>query len=319
MGLLKGLIGAARGEAHVENIPASNDGASILNPHTEEPGLVENYVLGFLDRYDTRPERSRDAGTDGYMHVSSLINMSCQRRSVLMQIHGTEHWENVSGGHRIMWAQGRATEDHIRKGVIASREGKGIYGSWKCKCGHAEHLGDMPNKKHVCAKCEHPLTVYHEPVLFDDDYMLTGSPDLTLILPQDYLLVNEIKSMTPDMFDDLTQPVPDHVAQVLMYREMLRRKGFKVHTHAVIIYGRKQFKWGGAFNKNKNNRVYKEYHVDATTPASQATVAACYATAETIKRHTAARAVPPRERCISSDSTLAKKCPVAHICFNLRE
>jgi hypothetical protein len=232
-----------------------------------------------------------------------------------MQMHDIEAYERVSGGHRIMWAQGRATEKHIREGVIATREGNAVWGVWKCKCEAAFHEGTQPPETARCNTCRQPLTTYHEPVLKDDDHMLTGSPDLTLVMPRNYLLVNEIKSMTPDMFDVLERPQPDHAHQGLMYRDMYRRQGFNVMDHVAIIYGRKQFKWGGV---RGINRVYKEYHVDANSRVALDMVAASYETADRIRRHTAGRVAPERRECSAPDSTKAKKCPVAHLCFSMR-
>lgn len=285
-------------------------------PTIRAPGLTtaDDYVLRLIDAHNRKLETSRDGGTNGFMHVSSLIGLACQRKSALMAQHHVVAHETVTGAHRIMWAQGRATEAHIREAVIGATGGAIVYGLWECRCGYAQHLGMRPAQDFKCRKCEHALTVYKEPVQFDTDAMLTGSPDMTLV-PMTKKLVVEIKSMTPDDFDALEAPVPDHANQALMYREMYRRSGHDVMDEVVILYGRKQFRWGGALGRNV---VYKEFHVDATTRIAQDMVAMCYDIAYRLAAHYRAGTLPARTCCAGPEDKTATQCPVAHLCFNMR-
>ena len=232
--------------------------SSIVNPSDAQPILSQTYLTDLVDAQDRRPERSRSGGTNGYMHVSSLISLDCERQSALISQYDADVKETVTGGHRIMWAQGRATETHIRDAIIDATGGTSVYGRWECRCGYANHLGTKPDQELVCHTCGHPLNIYKEPTQIDEDCKLTGSPDLSVWV-SGFMVVTEIKSMTPDQFDALKAPLPDHVHQAVMYREMYQRAGFRVHDKVVILYGRKQFLWGG------KNKVYKEFHVDATT------------------------------------------------------
>jgi len=287
---------------------------TTIQPYvTTHPLLAPNGLMNALDQWDKRPQKSREGGTNGYMHVSSLINIACDRRATLISQSGSVVTETVTGGHRIMWAQGRATEAHIRDAIIGATGGECVYGVWECRCGHAKHRGFKPAHEYGCERCGHPLDVYGEVVLEDHEHRITGSVDLSLVLERRVRPV-EIKSMTPDQFDGLKAPLPDHVTQLAMYGELYRRNGFDVHTHGTVVYGRKQFRWGGG---KGDGAVYKQFDVDLHSRAARTMVETCFATALELARHNATRTHPPRRKCDSIDSKLAKKCPVAHLCFSL--
>ncbi len=292
---------------------ALRQSSGIQNPHTGEPDIPTEFITPFISMYDEKPQRNREGGTNGYMHVSNLISLTCKRKSVLMQRHQVEHHERVSSGHHLMWAQGRATESHIREGVIAMREGNGVYGEWSCVCGHSKHRGSRPDQRLLCEKCGHPVNVYGEAVLYDTEYMITGSPDLALMLPRDYLYITEIKSMNPDQFDELERPLPDHINQGVAYRDIFHRQGFKVHSKVSVFYARKEFRWG--YGRGKN-RVYKEFQVDATSEQSRVMLGQLYETAADVLRFKQQGGTPERTQCTSPESTKAKQCPVAHMCFS---
>lgn len=278
-----------------------------------QPVLTSGFVTDLVEQWDKRPELSRDGGTDGYMHVSSLIGLDCARKPCLVRQHDVQTYNTVTGGHRLMWAQGRATENHIRDAIISSTDGRIMYGRWVCRCEHASHLGLRPDQDFKCERCGHSLDRYREPLLRDDEYLITGNPDLTFLI-ENHILVTEIKSMNEDQFEELDDSaLADHANQALMYREMYRRKGFRVMDKVVVLYGRKRFKWGG------KGRVYKEFHVDATTLQSRTMVDTCYDIASDIAANSRAQALPRRCRgCATPETKTAKGCPVAHLCFSMR-
>ena len=43
-----------------------------------------------------------------------------------------------------------------------------------------------------------------------------------------------------------------------------------------------------------------------------------YEKAERLSRHNATRTIPDRTVCASTTDKKTKKCPVAHLCFNMR-
>lgn len=326
--LLHNLIAAARGQRPFQ-APAQAPVAPAPQPIPQptaapapprssiaapDPGneLSPDIFTNMVDRWDRRPERSRVGGNpEGYMHASSLITLACQRQTCLVAQHHVEVSDSVTGGHRIMWAQGRATETHIRDAVLGATHKQDIYGEWKCRCGHATHRGFVPNESFQCQRCLQPLDKYHEPELRDEELRVTGSPDITLQV-DGRLLVGEIKSMTPDQFDGLAAPLGNHINQAALYRALYARAGFPVHDKVAIIYGRKQFKWGG------KGKVYKEFHVTCTTPLVTGMVETCFQTARDVARHNSTRTLPNRTVCSGPNDKIAAKCPVAHLCFALR-
>jgi hypothetical protein len=143
--------------------------------------------------------------------------------------------------------------------------------------------------------------------------MITGSPDLTL-LPRGNKLVVEIKSIAPDAFDALTSAMPDHMHQAGSYRRMYQDQGHSVTDEVVVIYGRKQFRWGGTRGASA---VYKEFHIDATGDNMSEAVDMIMATGLSIHQHTETCTLPDRTVCVSSADKKAQKCPVSHLCFGM--
>lgn len=284
-------------------------------PQPQQPVISDGFVLGYLRDFTSRPQKKRDAGSDGYSHVTTLISQPCMRKIVLMRQHGIEEFEKVSGGHHIMWAQGRATEAHIREAVISEADPSLIYGRWVCSCKRAQILGTKAeaNAARPCNTCFGPLDTYGEPELRDHDLMVTGSPDLTFVIAG-HMLAVEIKSMTPDDFDELEAPKPDHVTQVSKYRDAYKRLGFLVSDSVVVIYGRKQFKWGSTWGKNA---VYKEFRIDATTGQAAMSVRMLNESAAELMTHCNAGTRPDRDICDTIQDSKAKSCCVNTPCFNL--
>lgn len=297
--------------------PVAVPETTIVNPADVIPTIPDDYLSTMLDAWDQRPERGRDGGTNGYMHVSTLVAMTCDRRSCLISQHDVEVMERPTGGHRLMWAQGRATETHIRSAVIGTTQGQNVHGRWSCKCGHAEHEGVKPDQQFTCERCRLPLDQYGEVTLRDDFHRITGNPDMILSFGNRFIPV-EIKSMTEDDFEGLSAAKPDHVAQAAMYREMMAKLGYPVLDHVAILYGRKQFRYGGARSRSEKTRVYKEFLVDATAPDVRLLVDLCYEHAVNVAMHNAVRTLPERTKCSTVADGVRHKCPVSHLCFSMR-
>ena len=319
MSLLQNLIRAAQRMPPVsEHSPPSDPPvlvrSSIVHPNDQMPPLGDEFFLPYVGAWDNRTEISRVGGTAGYIHASSLISMECVRQNILAAQNSSVVYNRVSGGHRLMWAQGRATETHIREGIIEASDRQGVYGKWVCRCGDASSVGFIPDADILCDNCHKPLDIYREPVLKNDEYMVIGSPDITK-MHRAHIVVGEIKSMTPDQFDSLEEPLADHVTQAALYRELYKLAGFKVHDMVSIIYGRKQFRWGGTSGEK---RVYKEYVRDATALHVQSTIQFCLDTAKQIALHNRAKTLPERTVCRSANDKKAKACPVSHLCFSMR-
>lgn len=271
-----------------------------------QPQLDPEHVTRLVGSGDANPRITRSGGNeDGYTHLSSLIGV-CEREQTISRQHGIPIHETVSGGMKIIWAIGRAVEKHIRESVIKARDYRDVHGKWVCRCGHSEHVGLYPTER-TCGTCWGHLKYYREPLLIDHDAAVVGSPDLTLIEMGFYLPV-EVKSMAKDQFDELKNPLADHVLQVLGYRHLYKLMGYPVMDIASIVYGRKDFKFGGT------RAVYKEYHVHWEQWQPQ--IDAMFEAGRRIKEANLDHRLLPRP-CASPTCTRAKGCKRANMCFTL--
>lgn len=267
------------------------------------PDMIEFHVTRLVEAQDRVPEFTREAAEDGFTHVSTLVNIGCERRVALAKKYNSVQHKTVTGGHKVMWKIGRAVEDHVRKQVITSRQGNGVYGVWICHCEQTQHTGFKPEA--TCRLCHRPLLTYKEPTLKDTTAMITGAPDLTL-RDRGFFYPTEVKSMNPDQFKDLDRPLPDHVAQVLMYQELYQRAGFQMHDNVVLLYVNKGFRWGS------RDLVYKEYHIDGQTETARIIVRDLIELAERL----ASGRVAPRTLCSKPTNPTARSCEQCHLCFD---
>lgn len=298
-GLLNSISGSLQDAARDSGQSVTNSG-SIRAPM---PEMEEFHVTRLVEAQDLVPEMSREASLDGFTHVSTLVNIGCERRVALAMKYQSVQRTTVTGGHKVMWLLGRAVEKHVREQVITSRERNGIYGVWVCHCGETCHTGFFPET--VCRFCHRKLFEYREPVLREPEFKITGSPDLTL-RDRGFFYPVEIKSMNPDQFKELEKPLPDHVAQVLLYQEIYHRDGFMMHENVVLIYVNKGFRWGS------RDKVYKEYHINGQTETARIIVRDLLELADRL----ASGRVPERTLCSTPQNPTARKCDQCHLCFD---
>jgi hypothetical protein len=280
------------------------DSTSVL-----EPTVVLNFVIAGENIQET----SRVGGTNGYQHVSSLVSLNCARKACIVHQHAVLVSNPATAAHRVMWAQGRASENHVRDSIIKATGGSVVFGVWTCACGEAQHVGLKPASDFVCARCARPVDRYRELTVFDHHRKITANPDIMLMLNGKVLVV-EIKSVASDAFKELTGPLGDHQLQALLYHRVLSENGYALHDRVAIIYVRKGFLWTGS---NPVGKIYHEFHVDVNSTTSLNMVEDRVSLAETIARANAAGVLPSRTVCSSPDSPSAKTCPVSHLCFNL--
>lgn len=307
MALLRSLMqqaGAAQSGPTDETITAPRG----LVPRM--PDIPEDYIKSTVIRMDTAPQQSRLSGRDGdahpgYTHVSSLIGV-CTRAYALAQRFQVEAVESVTGGHRVMWKIGRAVEKHVRTQFIEGQGRQGVYGRWVCLCEGIDHLGMFPAR--TCQRCGQQATRYKEPVLCDDENKIIGSPDITFLVGRYYFVPVELKSMNKKDWDALTAPLPDHIMQAAMYRDLYKTKNFLVHDKVKFVYTTKDFKWGDP---------YKEYQIDCTQPHIESLIQDMKDAARAIRVARETRTLPQRTICQTAGNTRAKGCPVAHLCFSM--
>ena len=271
-----------------------------------QPVLSDDFVIDLVAQHDLAPAATRSGGNrEGFLHLSSLIGM-CPREHAISQQHGTPTFKTVSGAMKIVWRIGRAVETHIRNGIISSRNWQGVYGKWMCRCEASSHIGLHPTGR-TCPVCVKGINNYREPGLISSEYGVIGSPDVTLVEMGFYVVI-EIKSMTKDDFDALERPLADHILQACGYRHLYALMGYPVHDKVKIIYGRKDFKFGGP------KAVYKEYTVHA--PDWQGQINDMFDQARLVRQAYLARTLPPRI-CDTIECRRARDCERKALCFSL--
>jgi len=272
------------------------------------PDLTGDRLKTLLDNKDRRVEASR-VGRPGYAHVSTLCSDVCERHYVLNAVQGRIDFEAVTGGHRLMWKYGRAAEAHIRDNITdGDATGFKVYGQWKCACEASVHIGARPKQDKLCPTCQLPLNRYHEQPWFDHDNKIVGNPDLGLFIARWFFPV-EIKSMTADQWDGLTEPLTEHINQALLYRYLAQKAGLLVHDKVLLVYAKKEFRWGSP---------YKVFDVDVTTARWVGVLERSLERAVRLRDAIAEGTPPPRlTSCSAIDRPRAKKCPALVPCFQV--
>lgn len=280
-------------------------------PRQVSDDAIVSRLCGATDRRPV-PSRmnARAPGTDQLcVHVSELADL-CTRQYVLSARLDCYPPSTVTGGHRVMWAIGRALEKHVRDQVLIARNRQGIYGKWSCVCGETEYTGEFPANEH-CLLCNQELLQLGEPHLVDSENGVMGSPDLTLIVGDSQMVgleVTEIKSMAIDQWRAIEEPLANHKAQALLYRHLYQILGHAVSDVVRILYVAKDFVYGSP---------YKEFVVNAHEHAHEAMVTTSLDLARQVRDALANENSLPERVCPNASCARAKKCGVAVPCFNM--
>lgn len=282
-------------------------------PEPEEESHPEDYFTRKVWLTDSAPDDMR-GGTE-YLHATSLIGM-CERREVLASLAGASavSTRQVMGALRIVWALGRAAENHVRDQFVKAEQRRGIHARWVCRCGQTEQEGLW--EQLTCPVCDQPVDRFRELALWDHDAKIVGNPDLMYDLPHSgNRRVVEIKSIAGQAYKELVAPVPDHVLQAHLYRRMLIGGDVVPDESVSVVYVSKEF----------TPRPYKEFTVPITREISE-TLDGLWERAYRIKEWKQARAegrrppLPPRlEACSRPDTGKAKGCDQCSACFSREE
>ena len=270
------------------------------------PEVTEDHVINMVMNADSAPDRG--PGQDGHrrLHVSKLVDL-CPRQFFLTRTHDIDAPTSITSGLHITFAQGRAIEDHVVSQVISTVSPAGLWGVWKCRCGHIRREGVFSNLI-TCARCNTQPTRYGQPTLVYEPWQVVGRPDLTLIINGTHLFPVEIKSMARRQWEQLREPRGDHVVQALLYHWLMGERNQPTVPYISLVYVAKEFIYGNP---------YKEFHVDVRTERSQTMLSAALDNARETAEALRTGVIPPRTVCLDSNCTRAKECPVATLCFNL--
>jgi hypothetical protein len=303
---------------------------SLLNKITnavagETPSICpvppDDFVRGYVDAYDRTPIQNRAGTFDGYVHVSSLAKDFCARQYAIAVHEDLPLYETVTGGHRVVWAQGRASEDHLREAFIHQYGIRNIYAHWSCVSGaelddpeHSHYTGLWKSTKCKCGKA---LNKHNEAHLYDNENRIVGRPDLIFRYKNWYFII-EIKSIKKTSsaqfvgWEDIDEPMKDHVNQAMWYPDLLSMKdGLKVSPQVRYVYICKDFVFGSPYKEfvvNMDQDKYAKIKKELREESSQ------------LKDFFNADAenkldfLPPRV-CPSFNSPMAKKCALNSRCF----
>ena len=304
-----------------------NTNKQFLRDNASKKGIVPNNIITHhVRKMDFKPEKYR--ANDEYTNVTDLIYL-CPRQYCMMLEGGIENYDRyTTSSDRITWAIGRAVEDHIRTQFIKATNYKNVYGVWDFG-GLYEHTGCLTEEvwQHVAEIVGYrdvPDPTYKELRLIDTELEISGSPDMLVRLPNKKLMITEIKSIKKVSngkyvgFEDLEEPLPDHVRQPSTYHRLATNKDNKlpVSNLASLVYVCKDWQRDGKNAKGEIVRAYKEFIVDVTNPLNQVLVDNLYEKAEVIATYRKTGKLPQNIYCASQKSKMAKDCNVTEACFS---
>lgn len=239
----------------------------------------------------------------GHLHVSDVIG-KCLRKIILMERLGQRHpQEKIMDGRGVTFAIGDALGAFVTR-RIAAGHGDKLWANWKCRCGETSWKGLLQKARtFTCEVCDTPLEQHNEVAFRDDEWTLTGSPDLILYMDQyGAYYITELKSISGEQWKELVRPIPDHVIQVTFYWHLLHRAGWPLVNRCGVLYTNKEFSF---------KSPYKEFMVDPM----QGRLEPYLKDLQAFKEGREGGDLPARTMCASIDSASTKACPVAVTCF----
>lgn len=285
----------------------SSGGIPFFDEEDSTPHL-DTLLVDMLKGQDNKLEHNRSASFDGHIHVSSLLDF-CPRRLFLSNKYEQDQYKAVDGNMRIVWAMGRAVENHIRTQLIASNP-EDSFGNWSCVCGDCYiESSYKPSPEEGCSRCGSSVDVYEEHTLRHDEAGVVGNPDF-IIRVNDLLVPVEIKSINAKEFDTLTAPKGDHVFQVSSYHKILREQypDLPLSNNCIILYANKDFKW--------METPYKQFVIDGRDFDNQLDLSFHQSkhAVECIEQDLLPSKLPA---CTSVGCKKAKGCALKTLCFSL--
>lgn len=263
----------------------------------------EDIVLSYLRGCPAEIQQFRHGE---YLHVSDLLGKCVRKIALSEKLKVSMPAGRISDSMALVHAQGHAIHDYVKQKIAKGHPGK-MYGRWACLCGNTVTVPMIKNSipNIACNNCGSVPYNYRELEVFDDEWMLVGSPDIVLYIDEwEVYYPIEVKSINYEEWKDLARPKPDHVLQVLFYWLMMRRKGYSVPDQVSILYVSKGFIFKSPF---KEFIVKPKEELSRLDPYIEEAIA--------LKDMRSRGEVPPRTICSSLSSKDAKECHLAHPCF----
>lgn len=241
-----------------------------------------------------------------YLHVSDLLGKCIRKIALSEKFAAHMPSSHIQESMAITFAQGVAIHDFVKAKFVAGHPDK-AFGTWSCLCGETETglmiAKDIPEE--TCRNCNTKPSRYNELVLRDEEFMITGSPDVTLYMDEyGFYYPIEIKSINGEDWKTIARPIPSHVLQVTFYWYLLRKLGYTVPASISILYVNKGF----AFRS-----PYKEFIIHPEDELAR--LDDYLEDAAELKAFRSGGEVPPRKMCSNIKCADAKACHVAILCF----
>lgn len=244
-----------------------------------------------------------------YLHVSDLLYRCIRKIALSDRMSENIHAETIWPGRALTFKFGHTVQDYLTD-VLKENSPRQLFGNWKCPCGYLEHQHKTweQTKDIKCKVCGNPAINYQEMVVKNDDIMVTGAVDITMLIEQ-FLYVTECKSMARKTWDKLQRPTPEHLLQSLFYWWLYREAGWPLWDRASVVYVNKEYMFSGL--------PYKEYHFTPSLIIDR--LDDMLAEARQLVEYRKSGVLPPRTMCSGPDSPDAKKCQFKEVCFQMEK
>ena len=211
-------------------------------------GLPKNLIADTLNTRFRRVERSHsNTHVIPRLHVSSLIKSGsqdafCAREFVLRYI---EHTEQVGAGippkFELLYAVGHFYGEYIVNQFLRRNPdwAQYAYGDWTCsnRCTRLNRLSKWEADNQSCLECGRPMDIYLETDLFNPKRTVVGHADLIFNV-DGYFYIYEFKSIdrAEIVFNEINEPLGDHLLQASNYYYMLKAEGKRVSKVIRFVY-----------------------------------------------------------------------------------
>lgn len=277
--------------------------------------LPDGIIADTLNARARRVDRMKYAGERiPLIHVSSLIKSSandffCAREFALRWFErAQDQGAGTPPKFELLWAVGHYYGDYIVQKFLERNPdwAKYAWGDWTCVCGESHRQRTTLPEGQLCNNCGKPINRYLEVDLFNPSKTVIGHADL-IFLVNDVFYIYEFKSINRAdvIFDEINDPLGDHLAQASNYYYMLKAEGHKVSKRIRFVYVDRSM--DGLYTQNP----FREVTADAIPPRRLANF---YKRADTAISSIKNGKLPPRV-CDDIGCARAKQCSRAITCF----
>lgn len=277
--------------------------------------LPQNLIARTLNAKTRRVERGRRKNAIPRIHVSSLIKSGsqdffCEKEFVLRHIEQREaEGAGLPPKFALLYEVGHFYGDYIVREFIDRNPeyAKYVWGDWRCNCGETVVKRSHLPLDSKCQKCKSTVQTYVETDLFEPKKRVIGHADL-IFLKDGMFTIYEFKSIerADIVFDQITEPLGDHLLQASNYFYMLKSEGHRVDPVLRFVYVDRSM--AGLYT----DMPFRE--VNAKVVAADR-LTKIYKRVDTV--YSALKSgILPKRKCATIDCSRAKNCSVAISCFS---